>query len=85
MFTHSPHIHLFTFHRQGLQGPIGPQVLNHIHDTDANLNTGLLLIRHAVIAKRRIIKERLRDEFKERSSQDTLTTNPITMVICTEG
>ena len=77
MFTHSPHIHLFTFHRQGLQGPIGPQVLNHIHDSDANLNTGLLLIRHTVLAKRRIIKERLRDEFEERSSQDSLTTSTI--------
>lgn len=85
MLTLSPHIHLFTFHHQGLQGPIGPQVLNHVHDSDANLNTGLLLIRHAVLAKRRIIKERLRDEFKERSSQDTLTTSPINIVICTEG
>jgi len=44
-------IHLFAFHRQGLQGPIGPQVLNHIHVTDANLNKDVLLIRHAVLAK----------------------------------
>ena len=72
-------IQLFAFHRQGLQGPIGPQVLNHIHVTDANLNKDVLLTRHAVFAKRRIcddVKERLRDGFKERSLQDTLTTNP---------
>lgn len=47
LFTHS-YIHLFAFHRQGLQGPIGPQVLNHIHFNGTNLNTGVLLTRHAV-------------------------------------